>query len=133
MVYNKVKGIAVNSNVTSSIIWGCQWDAVMKWMYNSGNSEKKIYTYNSIERRNDSSLIITGSNVKYAVNNIYDMSGNVSDWTIETYNNLKIFRGGYSEKFGSNGGGAASGRIKTETPNGSYVYCGARATLFIQT
>ena len=132
-IYNKVKGIAVNSNVTSSIIWGCQWDAVMKWMYNSGNSEKKIYTYNSIERRNDSSLIITGSNVKYAVNNIYDMSGNVSDWTIETYNNLKIFRGGYSEKFGSNGGGAASGRIKTETPNGSYVYCGARATLFIQT
>ncbi len=50
-IYNKVKGIAVNSNVTSSIIWGCQWDAVMKWMYNSGNSEKKIYTYNSIEMK----------------------------------------------------------------------------------
>ena len=32
-MYNKAKGIAVNGNVTSSMIWGSQWDATMRWMY----------------------------------------------------------------------------------------------------
>ena len=46
-MYNKSKGVAANSNVTTSMIWGCQWDAVMRWMYNSGDEEKKTYTYDS--------------------------------------------------------------------------------------
>ena len=40
-IYKKAKGIAVNDNVTSTMIWGSQWDATMRWMYNSGNTEKK--------------------------------------------------------------------------------------------
>ena len=97
--YNKSKGIAANSNVTSSMIWGCQWDAVMRWMYNSGDAAKKTYTYDSTGKGNYSgtkgNVIATGSNDAYAVNNIYDMAGNVSDWTIEANNtNFRVFRGG---------------------------------------
>ena len=104
-MYNKSKGVAVNSNVTTSMIWGCQWDAVMRWMYNSGDEEKKTYTYDSTGKGNyagtqgsTNKAIPTGSNDAYAVNNIYDMAGNVYDWTIEadsTY--FRVGRGGYCD------------------------------------
>ena len=101
-MYNKSKGVAANSNVTTSMIWGCQWDAVMRWMYNSGDAEKKIYTYDSTGKGNYSGTqgstdksIPTGSNDAYAVNNIYDMAGNVRDWTIEAVNtDRRVSRGG---------------------------------------
>mgnify|MGYP005778483987 CR=1 FL=1 len=99
-MYNKSKGVAANSNVTTSMIWGCQWDAVMRWMYNSGDAEKKTYTYDSTGKGNYSGTngnapIATGSNPSYAVNNIYDMAGNAYDWTIEAdYTGSRVFRGG---------------------------------------
>ena len=106
-MYNKAKGIAVNGNVTSSMIWGSQWDATMRWMYNSGNEEKKKYTYDSTGKgnyrnTNGDKTITTGSIDAYAVNNIYDMAGNVSDWTIEANNTRsRVSRGGsYSNRGG---------------------------------
>ena len=84
-MYNKSKTIAANSNVTTTMIWGCQWDAVMRWMYNSGDSAKKTYTYDSTGKGNLNyaggySPVPTGSDVRYAVNNIFDMAGNVWEW-----------------------------------------------------
>ena len=100
-IYKKAKGIAVNGNVTSSMIWGSQWDATLRWMYNSGNEEKKEYTYDSTGKGNYKGTngnipIATGSIDAYAVNNIYDMAGNVFDWTIEAYNTYsRVTRGGF--------------------------------------
>jgi hypothetical protein len=108
-MYKKAKGIAVNNNVTSSMIWGSQWDATMRWMYNSGNEEKKKYTYDSTGKGNYSGTngnqpIATGSIEAYAVNNIYDMAGNVNDWTIEAYGTiLRDGRGGYYRNNGNSG------------------------------
>ena len=108
-MYKKAKGIAVNDNATSSMIWGSQWDAAMRWMYNSGNEEKKKYTYDSTGKGNYSGTngnqpIATGSIEAYAVNNIYDMAGNVNDWTIEAYGTiLRDGRGGYYRNNGNSG------------------------------
>ena len=105
-MYKKAKGIAVNSNVTSSMIWGSQWDATMRWMYNSGNAEKKKYTYDSTGKgnyydTNGNKTIATGSIETYAVNNIYDMAGNVWDWTIEANSTpVRVNRGGYYYDYG---------------------------------
>ena len=99
-MYNKAKGIAANNNVTTTMVWGSQWDAVMRWMYNSGNAIKKKYTYSSTDKGNYSDkkggLIETGIVETYAVNNIYDMAGNVSELTIEVFrsNNARTERGG---------------------------------------
>ena len=99
-MYNKAKGVAANSNVTTTMIWGCQWDATLRWMYNSGNAEKKKYTYDSTGKGNYSGTngnkpIATGSVEEYAVNNIYNMAGNVWDWTIEASDsNYRVYRGG---------------------------------------
>ena len=95
-MYNKAKGVAANSNVTTTMIWGCQWDAVMRWMYNSGDNDKETYTYDSTGKGNYSfSRKVTGSDLLYAVNNIYDMAGNVVDCTIEAIRtDHRVIRGG---------------------------------------
>ena len=136
-MYKKAKGIAVNSNVTSSIIWGSQWDATMRWMYNSGNAEKKKYTYDSIGKgnyygTNGNKPIATGTIETYAVNNIYDMAGNVYDRTIEAdITNSRVFRGGYCY-FGYNGEDyPASYRISYDYPSSSYDYTGIRVVLYM--
>ena len=102
------------------MIWGSQWDVVMRWMYNSGDEEKKTYTYDSTEKGNYSgSLIATGSNEAYAVNNIYDMDGNAYDWTMEIYSNdYRVMRG-------------ASDRSRTYLPPTSYYNYGSRVALYM--
>ena len=130
-MYKKAKGIAVNNNVTSSMIWGSQWDATMRWMYNSGNEEKKKYTYDSRGKGNYSSdsPIATGSIEAYAVNNIYDMAGNVSDWTIEAYNTGgRVDRGG---GYYNNGSSNPASNRSINYPTNSIDNYGFRVALYM--
>ena len=129
-MYNKSKGVAANNNVTTSMIWGCQWDAVMRWMYNSGDAEKKTYTYNSTGKGNYSdSKKATGSDTAYAVNNIYDMAGNVNDWTIEAVSaNRRVFRGGHYGDDGSSRPASNRSNINATFSNGYY---GSRLALYM--
>ena len=130
-MYNKSKGVAVNSNVTTSMIWGCQWDAVMRWMYNSGDAEKKKYTYDSTGKGNYSgSKKATGSDSAYAVNNIYDMAGNVLDWTIEALiTGNRVYRGG--DCFGDSNFHPASVRNYYRIPAVSDDDVGSRLALYM--
>ena len=135
--YNKIKGVAANSNVTTTMIWGCQWDAVMRWMYNSGDEEKKTYTYDSTGKGNyygtqgsTNKVIPTGSNPTYAVNNIYDMAGNVRDWTIEAgFTSGRVTRGGYF--IGTASDVPASYRNSYSLPAYSDSYNGSRLALYM--
>ena len=133
-MYKKAKGIAVNSNVTSSMIWGSQWDATLKWMYNSGNAEKKKYTYDSTGKgnyydTNGNKTIATGSIETYAVNNIYDMAGNVWDWTIEASStDLRVGRGG---GYGNGGNNDPASVRDDDYPTSSYDYDGFRVALYM--
>ena len=131
-MYNKSKGVAASSNVTTSMIWGCQWDAVMRWMYNSGDEEKKTYTYDSTGKENYSGAKkATGSNDAYAVNNIYDMAGNVWEWTIEAYvTNVRVDRGG--DYNGAASGNAASVRNYINYPTFSKSNDGSRLALYVK-
>ena len=132
-MYNKSKGVAANSNVTTTMIWGCQWDAVMRWMWNQGG-EKKTYTYNSTEKgnyygANENKPIPTGSNDAYAVNNIYDMAGNVSDWTIEANNTgVRVYRGG---NFSSNASNDPASKRLNGNPANSLSSDGSRLALYM--
>ena len=103
--YQKSKTIKENnSNVTTSMIWGCQWDATLRWMLSSENPEVVKYVTDSQGKGNYSGtqgdtdqIIPTGSNEAYQANNIYDMAGNVYDWTLEGNSlalRFRIIRGG---------------------------------------
>ena len=73
--------------------------------------------------------IPTGSNPSYAVNNIYDMAGNVWDWTIEAGSiNFRVGRGGSCSHNGSDG--PASYRGSSSPTNIGSVF-GSRATLYV--
>ena len=97
--------ISNNENVNTSMIWGCQWDATLSWMYNSGDSVKKKYTYeDSFYNGSFSSIRPTGSNNTYSMNNIFDMTGNVADLTLESGGNAsgRTRRGNSAQSSGEN-------------------------------
>ena len=95
VMYAKSKTIAQRTQATSSMIWGCQWDATLRWFLESSNPEVVTYVTDSTGKGNynSSNIIATGSIDKYAVNNIYDMAGNIDEWTIEAnFTNARVYR-----------------------------------------
>lgn len=83
--YRINKNVKVNDNVVSSMIWGCQWDATLRWMQNYGTTEaiRKFATDSKEYGNYTGTTVGTGSDTKYAVNNIFDMGGNKLEWTLE--------------------------------------------------
>ena len=117
------------------MLWGCQWDATMRWMQTSSNSEVANFPTNSAgkgnyEDTNGNSPIPTGSNSAYSVNNIYDMAGNVYDWTIEASITLyRVIRGGNYSNAASN---YPASRRSGINPTSSNSYSGCRSTLYVK-
>ena len=123
--------------VTSTLIYGIQWDAIMTWidpeyknedgtLYNKGsfvaNSTDKGY-YNQL------SPTTTGSNANYAVKNIYDLAGNVYEWTMEAYNSTyRVTRGG---GYGVSGEDYPASYRSRHTPSYSDVNVGFRSALYL--
>lgn len=82
----------------SNLCYGVQWDAIMRWISKDFNVKNvledsiKIGNYNE-----DRNLIKTGNYEEYKIKNIYDLAGNVEEWTMETYGiNYKVARGSKS-------------------------------------
>ena len=96
--YQSSKNIVQGNNeVTSGMAWGCQLNRVLQWLVESGN---KTYSdlANSTTWGNhlDSvgeaqtgcgSYQPTGSNEAWKANNIYDLAGNVYEWTTMSVTN----------------------------------------------
>ena len=100
-MYKKQKDLYSTSDaVVSSMIWGCQFDQMLKVIYASdntksltdssswGNYYNVTFTYEDngtkTKNVNTGTLIPTGSTERNKVYNIYDVAGNVDDLTIET-------------------------------------------------
>ena len=147
--YKVSKTIGANSNVVSSMIWGCEWDATLRWMQTSEVEKVKNFATSSVAYGNFSvnsieyveneetktttvgtgTQIPTGSAEITKINNIYDMSGNVYDWAIEAYdNNSRSRRGGYMADGISDIG--ASNRYGNY-PTLKVAVGGSRSTLYI--
>ena len=91
---NYEKHLSKSNNVKSSMIWGSQWDQIMIWMKEEPNevntTNGAFYVTNSLcmgnygnisgEEDGYDSLAATGC---FDVKNIYDLAGNVYDWTLE--------------------------------------------------
>ena len=94
------------TSVTSTLIYGVQWDAVMKWMENISNLnvEGKTYIQDSTGMgwyagNSGYQIHQTGIDVdskkSNCVNNIYDLGGNVYEWTMESFSSTdRVYRGG---------------------------------------
>ena len=149
-MYKKCKTLSNNNNnVVTGMAWGNQFDRTLMWLIESGAKTKEEISSNStswanygnatFEYTNSSGSVVTknsGSDVRIPAgstdytkaNNIYDLAGNVCDWTMEANNsNNRIMRGGY---FFSNSS-TASGRY-SHYPTRSDDNVGCRSVLYIK-
>ena len=131
-----------NTEVKSTMIYGCQWDETMSWLKRTkfvGEEEKVDENSSSWGNYSDSispanvsgygSPQNTGYSEYWSANKIYDLAGNYSDWTQEAYiTSNRIVRGGYCNFSGSDIPGSVRGN---GGPNYTNSYDTARATLII--
>ena len=128
--------------VQSTLIYGVQWDAVMNWMKNVENSnatstDKKYIIdstgmgwYKGVPGNSEHKTGIDLNGGKNQVKKVYDLAGNVSEWTMESFYTInRVHRGGYYLYTDSNI--PASGRINGSS-SGSDVGRGFRPTLFLK-
>ena len=115
----KAQGMYTNKethNVTSTLIYGTQWDTIMAWIdpaYKTSTCANDSFVRNSIDKGNYSYKIAEcGSSDSYRVNNIYDLAGNVDEWTMESYywegysgspRYMRVIRGGNYSNSGTGG------------------------------
>ena len=108
----------MNTSINSHLVYGIEWDSVLQWALDSGatigaeTSGTKTITIDDVQKDsrcwgnydnstggaedNSGDLQPGGTNEYWKVNNIYDLAGNVSEWTQEKYSIAYIctFRGG---------------------------------------
>lgn len=81
-------------NVKSTLCYGVQWDAVMRFV----SGEKSVTdssTWGYYEAGPFATVNNTGSVSTYQARNIYDLAGNVWEWTMEADStSYRVFRGG---------------------------------------
>ena len=142
----KAQGMYTNKEeyaVTSTLIYGAQWDAIMAWIdpaYKTTSCEADSFVrnsegkgnYNEDANTNDwkGDVATCGISDNYRVKNIYDLAGNVTELTMEFYSaDIRVYRGGYYNNEGSNS--PASVRINTNPDNGAYDGIGFRVALYL--
>ena len=87
------------TTVKSNLCYGFQWDAIMNFIdsnYYTNTCDKNSVIEDSSSYGNyNSQLNKTASNIGYTQKNIYDLAGNVWEWTMEGYSGLyRVTRGG---------------------------------------
>lgn len=140
-MYKKCKELkGSNNKVETSMIWGSQWDRTLMWLVESEDKTKEQicdsrdwgnYSNSTGEAEAGSgSKRPTGYSESWKANNIYDLAGNVYDWTMEANSsNRRVLRGGYYDYSG--GSYPARGRNYRYPTDSSYSY-GCRGALYIK-
>ena len=104
--------------------WGNYTDATFEYINTSGGTSTKS--------ENHATIIPTGSAEYTKANNIYDLAGNVYDWTLEvSTTDVRISRGGSFSFYGGGGYVPASNRGGSDPTDSKGSY-GCRSALYIK-
>jgi len=149
-----------NYGVVSTLTYGVQWDTIVQWLRDKGidildSTEYGNYKNNAISTFNEgasvstdygqtyttidssysktdkqSHLLTTGATEEAKVNNIYDMAGNLGEWTMEGLSiDFRVLRGGDFNRSGSIS--PVSSRTASIPDRAHYNY-GFRPALYIK-
>ena len=150
-LYKKCKELNASDKVETRMIWGCQWDVTMNWLISSGaktsnevNKDSSSWGnyYNTSVKADDGTTEIkasgtheklnTGKTTFTMANNIYDLAGNVMEWTQEAYDPYgRACRGGDYDSNGSGYPPSYRGYINSAAASAEATY-GSRPTLIIK-
>ena len=123
----QLSGIKIKSNM----IYGSQWDATMRWFAKSKDNNVSTYPVNAqngVNANFSGSRKSTGS--VGSVNNIYDMAGNVYDWTVELHSsNNRVLHGYYY--YHTNSDYWYTGLRSDSNPTNSIDRFGSRIALYL--
>ena len=81
-----------NTDVKSTMIYGCQWDETISWLNKNGyNTDTDSSSWGNYSGHRED----TGSDTRYKANEIFDLAGNYGEWTQETtLTSVRVIRGG---------------------------------------
>ena len=103
--YNLPEELTNDTGVISTLCYGIQWDLIMDFVKDVDNQYTQTkYVQDSSGMgwfgvNSKSTMQLAGANLNgnnsNCVKNIYDLAGNVHEWTMESYkDNYRIYRGG---------------------------------------
>ena len=132
--YLETKGTAQADLKRDSTSWGNYYSN----LWNITNTNSKYYKNSQwtsgaygTKGSNSGILLSTGASDTFSKQGIYDLAGNVDEWTLEYSSNSSdpcVFRGGSYNSYGSNLPAANRIIVSSTTDYGSYI--GFRASLF---
>lgn len=123
-----------SDTVKSHLTFGAEYDSVLEWLIKSKAKTRKMIAEDSTQWGNQANtenrprkVTKTGSCEQWEINRIYDLSGNVAEWTQEQYSkSYHVVRGGTCKDYCP-----VAFRYFVDE-NESYEYAGFRATLYIE-
>ena len=132
-LYKKCTELNASDKVETRMIWGCQWDVTMNWLISSGaKTSNEVNTDSSswgnykdaLVTANDRTTVLkasgeeqklnTGVTTFTMANNIYDLAGNIWEWTQEA--NLAFARAGRGGDFSRNGSNMSASERGVSVP-----------------
>lgn len=140
--YNLQNDLTNDTGVISTLCYGVQWDLTMDFISNIDNTYTKTkYIEDSSNMgwfgtNSKSTLQKTGTNLNgnnsNCVKNIYDLAGNIYEWTMESYkDNFRIYRGGMYEMGNKDISASTRGHCIPDG-FGDYMYVGFRVALYLK-
>ncbi len=113
-----------NSSITSTMIWGSQYDAMMNFMKRRGEESSITSTSNSSIQNNS---YVTGKKETDVIKNVFDLYACHREWTLEAHSSgLRVYRGGNSGLSSS-----PSCRYSNNPTSADSIYS-SRLTLYIK-